>query len=251
MSFSYSPKIVTDGLVLCYDPANTKSFVSGSTNIYDLSKNNYDGQLINDPVYSGVNYGTISLDATNDRVNIPSLGNVTNGTVSLWIRNNIDIQTGTTPTPIFELTSATTIVNNSFTLVFGNVASAPTRTELFSIYINSDSTPPNGGFGNYISTNLPITGSSIPVGWHNIVVARDSTGTRVYFDNVLLGVPSQGNNITTVTTTQVPFSISEWNNNKIGRVLNGLLSHVMIYNKGLTTAEVNRNYNALKSRFGL
>ena len=251
MGFGYSPKIVIDGLIFCYDPANTKSFVSGSTNIYDLTKNNYDGQLINGPVYSGISNGVISLDASDDRINMPNLGNITDGTVSLWIRNNVEIQTGTTVTPIFELTSGTTLINSSFTLVFGNVATAPTRTELFSIYLRSDITYPNGGLGNYIASNLPITGSSIPVGWHNIVVARDTTGSRVYFDNVLLSAPSQGNNITTITTTQVPFSISEWNNNKIGRVLNGLLSHVMIYNKGLTTEEVNRNYNALKNRFGL
>ena len=44
MAFHYSPNIVTDGLILCYDPANTKSFVSGSTSIFDLSQNKYDGQ---------------------------------------------------------------------------------------------------------------------------------------------------------------------------------------------------------------
>jgi hypothetical protein len=249
MAFHYSPNIVTDGLILCYDPANTKSFVSGSTSIFDLSQNKYDGQLINGPAYSGVNYGTISLDGTDDRINIPNLGNITDGTVSVWVRNNLEIQTGSSANLILELTSGTTILNQSFTLVFGNVAFAPTRVELFTIYVRADL--PAGGAGNYTAANLPITGSTIPVGWHNIVVARDSSGTRVYFDNVLLGTPSQGDNITTITTSQVPFSIGAWNVNKFGRVLNGLFSHAMIYNRSLTTAEVNRNYQALKNRFGL
>jgi hypothetical protein len=251
MSFHFSPNLVTDGLILCYDPANTKSFVSGSTSLFDLTSSKYDATLINGPVYSGTAMGSISLDLTDDRINIPSLGNQTDGTVSVWIRNNNEIQTGTTEAWIFELTSGTTILSNSFTLVFGNISFATNRVELFSIYLRSDITYPNGGLGNYIASDLPITGSTIPVGWHNIVVSRDSSGTRVYFDNVLLGSPSQGNDITTITTTQVPFSVSGWNNNKFGRTLNGLVSHFSIYNRGLTTQEVSRNYNALKTRFGL
>jgi len=243
MSFSYSPKIVTEGLILCYDPANTKSFVSGSTNIYDLTKNNYDGQLINGPVYSGVNYGVISLDASDDRINIPNIGEITDGTVSVWFKNNNEVLiTGSSPASIFEFTSATTLVNTSFTAVLGNVTAGD--DELLSVYLSSI------GVGRYDATALNLTGSSLPSGWYNIVVSRDSSGTRVYFNNVLLGA-SAGTNITTITTSTVPFTRSFFNLNKIGRILNGLLSHVMIYNKGLTTAEVNRNYNALKSRFGI
>jgi hypothetical protein len=37
MAFNYSPKIVTDGLVLYLDAANPKSYVSGSTTWVDMS----------------------------------------------------------------------------------------------------------------------------------------------------------------------------------------------------------------------
>jgi hypothetical protein len=247
MSFSYSPKIVTDGLILCYDPANTKSFISGSTNIYDLSKNNYDGQLINGPVYSGVSNGVISLDATNQRIDIPSLPNSTDGTISVWFKNNVEITSATTAAYLFEFSSGVTI--SEFRAVIGNVFFATGRTELLTVQLYSSGTSIAGA---YEPDLLPITGNTIPVGWHNLTIARDSLGTRVYFDNTLLGVPSSpSTNITTITTTTNQFSRSAWNQNKFGRILGGLLSHVMIYNKGLTTAEVNRNYNALKSRFGI
>jgi len=248
MSFHFSPNVVTEGLNFYLDPANPNSFLSGSTTIFDLAGSGNNGQLINGPVYSGTNYGTISLDSTDDRINIPNFNNQTDGTVSIWVRNNSEIQTGSTASWILEFTSGGS-QNATFSIVFGNVAFAVTRTELLSIYIRSDL--PAGGFGNYIAANLPITGSNIPVGWHNIVVARDSSGTRVYFDNVLLGSPSQGDNITTITTTQVPFSIGDWNSNRTCRVLNGLFAGLMVYNRALTTAEVNRNYQALKNRFGL
>lgn len=248
MSFHYSPKIVTEGLNFYLDPANPKSFLSGSTTILDLTENGFNGQLINGPVYSGTNNGTISLDGTDDRINIPNFNEQTDGTISIWVRNNTEIQTGSTASWVLEFTSGGS-ANATFSIVFGNVAFAVTRIELLSIYIRSDL--PAGGFGNYTAANLPISGPNIPVGWHNIVVARDSSGTRVYFDNVLLGAPSQGDNITTITTTQVPFSISAWNSNRACRILNGLFAGLMVYNRALTTAEVNRNYQALKNRFGL
>jgi hypothetical protein len=246
MSFSFSPKIVTDGLIFCYDPANTKSFVSGSTNIYDLTKNNYDGQLINGPVYSGINYGSISLDATNQRINIPDIGVITDGTVSVWFKNNSEITTGSSISYIFEFTSASTIVASNFTVALGNITSLD--DELLSVYLSSNSLSTT--VGRYDATTLQLSGTNLPSGWYNIVVSRDSLGTRVYFNNILLGAPA-GTNITTITTSTIPFTRSFFNLNKIGRVLNGLLSHVMIYNKGLTTEEVNRNYNAIKNRFGL
>ena len=45
MAFRYSPKIVTDGLVLYLDAANTKSYVSGSTTWNDLSKTPNNGSV--------------------------------------------------------------------------------------------------------------------------------------------------------------------------------------------------------------
>jgi hypothetical protein len=46
MAFNYSPKVVTDGLVLYLDAANPKSYVSGSTTWTDVSGNNRGGNLI-------------------------------------------------------------------------------------------------------------------------------------------------------------------------------------------------------------
>jgi hypothetical protein len=248
MSFHFSPNIVTDGLIVCYDPANTRSFVSGSTSLYDLTTNKYDGLLVNGPVYSADSKGSISLDLTDDRINFPNMGSLINGTASIWFRNNSVITTATTAAYLFEFTSASTLTTQSFSSVLGNVSFSLLRVELLSVYLYSDL---GTTVGSYTASDLPITGQNIPVGWHNLVVSRDSSGTRVYFDNVLLGPPTQGNDITTITTSTVPFSFVGWNLNKIGRVLGGLVSHFTIYNRALTTQEVNINYNTIKKRFGL
>jgi hypothetical protein len=248
MSFHFSPNLVTDGLILCYDPANTKSFVSGSTSLFDLTSNKYNATLTNGPVYSGAAMGSISLDLTDDSIGFSDIGDLTDGTVSMWFRNNNPITSASTNAFLFEFTSASTLATQSFTSVLGNIAFATSRVELLSVYLWSDISTV---VGCYTASDLPITGQNIPVGWHNLVVARDSSGTRVYFDNTLLGAPSQGNDITTITTSTVPFSFVDWNLNKIGRILGGLVSHFSVYNRGLTTQEVSRNYNALKTRFGL
>ena len=51
MSFSYSPKIVTDGLVFYVDAANPNSYVSGNTTV-DSLVGNVIGSLINGTDFS-------------------------------------------------------------------------------------------------------------------------------------------------------------------------------------------------------
>ena len=68
MAFSYSPKIITDGLVLYLDAANPYSYVSGSTVWNDISRTMTSGSLINGPTFSSANNGSIVFDGVNDYV---------------------------------------------------------------------------------------------------------------------------------------------------------------------------------------
>lgn len=86
MSFNYSPKIVTDGLVLYLDAANTKSYVSGSTIWNDLSRNNFNGSLINTPTFNSQNSGSILFDGVDEYVNlgVVDIGITRDFTISFW-----------------------------------------------------------------------------------------------------------------------------------------------------------------------
>ena len=66
MSVQGGPDIVENGLILCYDPANLKGYISGSTNVFDLSTTNSSGSLINGVVYTTTSKGTFTFDGTND-----------------------------------------------------------------------------------------------------------------------------------------------------------------------------------------
>ena len=83
MAFQYSPKIVTDGLVLYLDAANTKSYVSGSTTWNDISRTNINGTLVNGPTFSSDGGGSILFDGSNDYVQINYGGNLSSSTITL------------------------------------------------------------------------------------------------------------------------------------------------------------------------
>ena len=72
MAFSYSPKIIVDGLVLYLDAANSYSYVSGSLNWNDLSRSQTSGSLINGPTFNSGNGGSIVFDGADDYVVIPN-----------------------------------------------------------------------------------------------------------------------------------------------------------------------------------
>ena len=70
MGVGYNPKIVTDGLVLCLDAANKRSYPGSGTTWIDKVGGN-DGTLTNGPTFGGGNGGVIEFDGTNQYAAIP------------------------------------------------------------------------------------------------------------------------------------------------------------------------------------
>lgn len=64
------PNIVTDGLVLYLDAANTKSYPGSGTTWNDLSGNGNNGTLINGYIFNSIGNGNLVFDGSNDYVNI-------------------------------------------------------------------------------------------------------------------------------------------------------------------------------------
>jgi hypothetical protein len=226
MSFHFSPKIVTDKLVLCLDSANTKSYVSGSTIWNDISKNSNNGVLINGPTFNPSNNGTIIFDGTNDYGTIPynsdfNLSN-TDYTLEGWFNPN-------TFTNQLLLSKDTYGANFDWDL---NVVNS-TTLRLFS---------------NGTSTNVTATVPTMTTGqWYHYVVTSISGVIRIYLNSVLY----QTQTMSTSNLSQVYLTLGcgSWNNP--GAFFNGKISILRIYRKGLVGGEVLQNYNSLKGRFGL
>ena len=91
MGLSHSPSIVTSNLVLCFDPANPKSYSGSGNTIYDLTGRILPGALTNGPTYNSNLGGFLSFDGTNDYLAVPDsnlLDLGANFTISAWIKLN-------------------------------------------------------------------------------------------------------------------------------------------------------------------
>jgi hypothetical protein len=237
MAFNRGPNVVTDGLVLALDAGNPKSYVSGSTTWYDKSGNNYVGTLVNGPTFSSKNGGSIVFDGTNDYVSVPSLANTSfpqnAGTISIWynIQSTGGVRTADDK-GIFDQWDHTR--DHIFIRNYPNV-SAVIQIALMSIRLGMSGYE---AVGNYtISVDA----------FHNIVVTY-TTGVggsvQFYIDGVLRtsGAIDSGFR----PTGQFVGFGSNGNGSMQGK---GSIMH--IYNRPLSAAEIQQNYNSTKSRFNL
>ncbi len=87
MSVISGPNIVTNGLVLHLDAANTKSYSGSGTTWTDLSGNGNNGTLTNGPTFDSANYGSVVHDGVDDYIvgNTPVTGN-TNATMTGFVK---------------------------------------------------------------------------------------------------------------------------------------------------------------------
>jgi hypothetical protein len=232
MAFFRGPNVVTDGLVLALDAANTKSYVSGSTTWNDLSGNSNNGTLVNGPTFSSANNGSIVFDGVNDYVNAGNLGTFySKGTISYWMNS-----------------SAVEDYRNPFSThyISGNIGirfeqyTTPIPYGGFVVLIGNNS----GTYSSYdYSPGLVLT----PNIWYNIVLIWDTTLNIA--TGYLNGIQKFSNSHSLWATT-LP-SISIGSGFDTGRYYKGKISQTLIYNRALSSQEVLQNYNAQKARFNL
>ena len=223
MSLHHSPKIVTNGLVLCLDAANKKSYSGSGTIWKDLAGSN-NGTLINAPTYSSANGGSIVFDGANDFVQCLESLTVTAATFVTWIRRN-----GSQGTYDGILFSRGT-----------------TNTTGMSFYaFNQLGYTWNDAYDTYHWNS----GLTIPdLTWCMVAISVTSTAATAYL--------CESNRITSATNT-VSHSSSLLDDIKIGvdeyenRCFTGNIATAMIYNRALSANEISQNYNALKGRFNL
>jgi hypothetical protein len=232
MGFNYSPKIVTDGLVMYLDAANSKSYPGSGTTWRDLSRGGNNGTLVNGPTFNSANGGTIVFDGVDDFVNLTSanFSSITNQiSVFFWVYPQ---NTGVRPVMIirkpfdgtgFLLDLLNRNIDCGINLNTGFVNNTNTRTSNQPIVLNAY---------NYIGFTWSLNTFNIYFNGQ-LVKTSTLTGTSIVLDagNTYIGTDG-------FTPT--------FNDSFRGRISNG-----QIYNIALTETQALQNYNAQKSRFGL
>jgi hypothetical protein len=221
MAFHYSPKIVTDGLVLYLDAANTKSYISGSTTWNDISRGGSIGTLVNGPTFNSANGGSIVFDGVND-----------------YITTNFQCPSVST----IEITIKS-LPGNTITATFLDGWSSNNVTGIL-ITKNGDTTV-RVLIGNGVSfntTNIPT--SLLNDSYYTINVVNTGSNSLIYLNGLFqitnTNIYAPANNIS--LGARISNAVNYWK---------GLITNVKIYNKVLSAEEILQNYNATKSRFGL
>jgi hypothetical protein len=88
MAYNFSPKVITEGLILYLDAANTKSYPGNGNAWTDLSRGGNNGTLTNGPTFNSGNGGNIVFDGINDYVLTSTINhNIGTGnfTYTVWV----------------------------------------------------------------------------------------------------------------------------------------------------------------------
>jgi hypothetical protein len=233
LALAHSPSIVTSGLVLCLDAANTKSYPGSGTTWTNLLGTGNNGTLVNGPTYGNANGGYINFDGTNDyassTISLPS----SSMTVEITFRINA---TGSF-VDIAVLDDGT----NELLIELGGNNAVP-NTNGYLRYYSSYTGGAIGDVSNSLaSSSQYILDSKI----HTSVLTVGSSLATSYFDGVFQG---SGSVTETKTFTRLVLANDLL---RSSRACNCRIYQVKIYNRALTASEVQQNYNALKGRFGL
>jgi len=238
MGFSYSPKVVTDGLVLYLDAANPLSYANGSTKWNDLSRGRNNGTLVNGPTYESVKQGYFTFDGTNQQVDFAS--------------NDPNLSVGTDDFT-FEMFARRNTTNTNMGVWVGHPYG--TNSVAGAVWWFGG----GGGLALYVypgdgasNAKMQVAGADDTEWHHWVATCKRGSSTIGDQDVYKDGVIQSRNNNTLIqsgwdlTSTNTP-GIGDWGFGDF----NGDLAIFRIYRKHFTAQEVLQNYNATKSRFGL
>lgn len=246
MAFGNGPRIVTDGLILHYDFADQNSYKSGSSTVYDLTGNGYNGSLLGTYSYSSKYNGSIFLNnssSSNGYIDITQFTSASNAlgasfnysVMAAVDRTNYGIGGNNTGDSYIYMGAGNGYnegyrINMGVGSPTGSIVSGTTSL----IYSNSNNGSPQ---------NLSVTGIQ-----NNIIfcVSRNSSTINIFTN----GSTSQ----TTLSNNYVP---AIYASPTIGPTYAGVgcfigyITFFMIYNRSLSTSEITQNYTIMKKRFNL
>lgn len=228
MGLTHSAGIVTDGLVLCLDAGNPRSYPQTGSIWFDISGNNNHGTNSN-MTYSTNNNGYFTFNGSTSVSiipNSPSLNPTTGLTIESWVY----------------------FIANSADFIFekGNVN---TQYSLFSHGTDIVFRTFHSGEGNYHSQ----TQSKSSVGlvnntWSHIVGSWDGTTKRIYINGELKNSVAKGGDLITRTTGA---AVGRFGGTSTGYYFDGNIAKINLYSKGLSALEIQQNFNATRGRFGI
>jgi hypothetical protein len=217
------PEIVENGLVLSLDAGNTKSYPGSGSTWFDLSGNGRNATLFNSPTFDSNNGGSFIFDGVDDWARATDNGIGTGSTlphsIEMWVNFNV-------------LTST-----RWWLAVLGQfgagahhwIGTSPTATQFGTWSANCQRSPNLIGINN----------------WLHVTSSYDGTNLILYVNNTATAsCVANGFNFTNSDFT-IGLRIGSEN------YFNGKVSIARIYNRALSASEIQQNFIATRSRFGI
>ena len=221
--FNYLENIVSDGLVLYLDAANTRSYSGTGVTAFSISGIGSTATLVNGPTYRTVNGGSFVFDGTNDFISAPIDTSLfsTEATMVIWLKN---------------LNATPGSSGNTGFVGFG-------QGQVNDHYPWLDGTAYLSTFRNVRIEAIALSSTINRATPHMVAVTTNSTHWRLYQNTTLQYTGSSVGSVYLSRFT-IGYSIDSF-------FYQGDVYAFMIYNKALSATEITQNYNAFKQRHGL
>jgi hypothetical protein len=218
MSVHGGPNIIEDGLVLCLDASNPKSYPRSGDTWYDLSGNNYHMTLSNSPTFSNSNNGVLQFNGTNQYGSLTSLD--------------------------YSASSFTIIAASRYSgATRGRVISSMANNWLFGHWSN--------GSEEYYASGWILQGTPNDTDWRIYCATENYTSDQRSF---YVNAASRILNSTAGSTGFNGLSVGRWGagNSGAGTEYSACeVSFIYVYNRIFTDSEIQQNFNALRGRFNI
>lgn len=227
MALYHSPQISLDGLVLCLDAANPKSYPGSGNTLFDLSGNKYDFTIYGSPTYNSSGYFTFANNQTTQYImRFPFETPTIDITYSCWFRSNFS---NATQTPFTYSVNG----NNEMLFFINNNTQLAPHPKGVSIGVNT--TNMTNIWVNFTWSRVTSTGQSL--------FYRDGQNIGEYTASAGTSIVSGGHMIIGQEADSAGGSFD------ISQNLDGDFARLDVYNRALSPQEIQQNYNAIKGRF--
>lgn len=223
MGLSHSPSIVTSNLVLCFDPANPKSYSGSGNTIYNAASSSNNGAIENGALYTSQLSGYFNFDGSNDRISVADASSINftdNFSVSFWGR----MKTNSLQVPLSKYNSG----NRGWVFAYAdNIMAFDGRNQTADGYRSA---------GSAVTTYLGD--------WNHYTGVKSGVNMYIYQNGVATGSTvwsSAGDMTSTVDLTLGSNNSNFYSPCDIGQVL--------LYNRALSSSEIKQNFDATKNKY--
>jgi hypothetical protein len=233
-------KIVTDGLVLAADPADTNSYPGSGVSWRDMSGNNNTGTLTNGPIFDSGSIKSIFLNGAGNVINFGagSSLNISNSiSFDIWFKlgNNYGV-VGSNYGGIIAKRDA-----GAGTTTFGVNQNGTGNT--FQVYFNT------GGVFKVLSVSTSQYFSSNT--WTHLAATYEQSGANTIITMYKNGSFAASSSLTGNVPSSPSINLTVGTSYGTSEPTNMNCGPVKVYNRVLSASEIIQNYNAQKSRFNL